>query len=80
MAYLTASDQVITFQREMLRQANESYAIALAAYQEGVSDLLPLLEAQRTRGEIRRQYYRTLFDYKTAALQLVLESRCNPSF
>ena len=48
MAYLTASDQVITFQRELLRQSNESYAIALAAYQEGGSDLLPLLEAQRT--------------------------------
>ncbi|HLG17944.1 MAG TPA: TolC family protein [Blastocatellia bacterium] len=69
-AYLTARDQVITIQRELLQQSNESYSIALAAYQEGASELLPLLEAQRTRAEIRQQYYRTLFDYRTAVLQL----------
>lgn len=69
-AYETARDQVATFQRELLEQANESYTISLAAYQEGATELLPLLEAQRTRTDIRQQYYRTLFDYQTSILLL----------
>ena len=69
-AYETARDQVTTLQRELLQQANESYTIALAAYQEGATELLALLEAQRTRAEIRQQYYRTLFDYQTSILML----------
>ena len=69
-AYETARDQVAAFQRELLEQANESYTISLAAYQEGATELLPLLEAQRTRADIRQQYYRTLFDYQTSILLL----------
>ncbi|HSO75075.1 MAG TPA: TolC family protein [Blastocatellia bacterium] len=69
-AYETARDQVAAFQRELLEQANESYTISLAAYQEGATELLPLLEAQRTRADIRQQYYRTLFDYQTSILWL----------
>ncbi|HWP43679.1 MAG TPA: TolC family protein [Blastocatellia bacterium] len=69
-AYETAREQVTTFRRELLQQAGESYTIALAAYQEGATELLPLLEAQRTRAEIRQQYYRTLFDYQTSILML----------
>jgi cobalt-zinc-cadmium efflux system outer membrane protein len=69
-AYETARSQVETFQRELLQQANESYSVSLAAYQEGATELLPLLEAQRTRSEIRQQYYRTLFDYQVGILML----------
>ncbi len=69
-AYETARDQVASFQRELLEQANESYTISLAAYQEGATELLALLEAQRTRADIRQQYYRTLFDYQTSILLL----------
>jgi len=68
--YETARDQVATFQRELLQQANESYTIAVAAYQEGATELLALLEAQRTRADIRQQYYRTLFDYRAGILLL----------
>ena len=68
--YETARDQVTTFQRELLQQSNESYTISLAAYQEGATELLPLLEAQRTRADIRQQYYRTLLDYQTSILLL----------
>ena len=68
--YETARDQVTTFQRELLQQSNESYTISLAAYQEGATELLPLLEAQRTRADIRQQYYRTLFDYQTSILMV----------
>ncbi len=69
-AYETARNQIETFRRELLGQANESYSVALAAYQEGATELLPLLEAQRTRSEIRQQYYRTLFDYQVGILML----------
>ena len=44
--------------------------MAQFAYREGATDLLPLLEAQRTRTEVRQQYLRTLFDYQVSILQL----------
>lgn len=69
-AYETALAQVGTFQRELLSQADESREMAQFAYREGATDLLPLLEAQRTRTEIRQQYLRTLFDYQVSILLL----------
>ncbi len=69
-AYETARAQVGTFQRELLAQADESREMAQFAYREGATDLLPLLEAQRTRTDIRQQYLRTLFDYQVSILLL----------
>jgi outer membrane protein, heavy metal efflux system len=69
-AYETARAQVDTFQRELLAQAEESREMAQFAYREGATDLLPLLEAQRTRTDIRQQYLRTLFDYQVSILLL----------
>lgn len=69
-AYETARAQVETFQRELLTQADESRDVAQFAYREGATDLLPLLEAQRTRTDIRQQYLRTLFDYQVSILLL----------
>lgn len=69
-AYETARAQVGTFQRELLAQADESRDMAQFAYREGATDLLPLLEAQRTRTDIRQQYLRTLFDYQVSILLL----------
>ncbi|MDX2032122.1 MAG: TolC family protein [Blastocatellia bacterium] len=69
-AYETARAQVDTFQRELLAQADESREMAEFAYREGATDLLPLLEAQRTRADIRQQYLRTLFDYQVSILLL----------
>jgi cobalt-zinc-cadmium efflux system outer membrane protein len=71
-AYETARNQVNVFRTELLQQADESRNIALLAYEEGATELLPLLEAQRTRAEIRRQFFRTLFDYQLSLLQLEL--------
>jgi cobalt-zinc-cadmium efflux system outer membrane protein len=71
-AYQTAREQVQTFRSELLDQADESKTIALAAYEEGGSDLLPFLEAQRTRAEVRQQYFRTLFDYRSSLIDLEL--------
>jgi outer membrane protein TolC len=39
--------------KRVLDQAEESFRISLAAYQEGGTDLLRLLDAQRARNEVR---------------------------
>jgi cobalt-zinc-cadmium efflux system outer membrane protein len=69
-AWENARDRVAAFDQGLLRQAEESESIARAAYQEGAIDLLPYLEAQRTRAEIRHQYLRALFDARTSISQL----------
>ena len=71
-AYEVARDQVVTFQNELLRQADQSQQIALVAYQEGVTELLPLLEAQRTDAEVRRLHSRTLLGYYASLIDLEL--------
>lgn len=71
-ALQTALEQVQMFQRELLREADESSTITLAAYEEGGTELLPVLEAQRTRAEIRQQYFKTLFDYRASLIDLEL--------
>ena len=71
-AFQTAREQVQTFRNELLNQAEESRSIALAAYQEGATALLPVLEAQRTRAEVQRQYFQTLFDYHVSLGELEL--------
>jgi cobalt-zinc-cadmium efflux system outer membrane protein len=71
-AFQTARDQVQTFRDELLNQADESRSIALAAYEEGAAELVSVLEAQRTRAEVRKQYFRTLFDYQVSLSELEL--------
>jgi len=75
MAYAAlqgARELVETFQRDLLEPADESRSIALVAYEEGGTELLPVLEAQRTRAEVRQQYYKTLFDYQASLVALEL--------
>ncbi len=71
-AFQTARQQVQTFRDELLNQADESRSIALAAYEEGATPLLSVLEAQRTRAEVRQQYFQTLFDYQLSLSELEL--------
>lgn len=71
-AYETAREQVRAYETGLLKQADESREIQLAAYQEGVSELITLIEAQKTRTEIRANYYRAIFDYYTSIFQLEL--------
>ena len=35
-------------------------------------ELLPVLDAQRTRTEVRQQYFKTLFDYQASIVALEL--------
>jgi cobalt-zinc-cadmium efflux system outer membrane protein len=72
-AALQISRELIeTFETELLQQADESRTITLAAYEEGGTELLPVLEAQRTRTEVRQQYFKTLFDYQASIVALEL--------
>lgn len=71
-AYETAREQVRAYEAGLLRQANESREIQLAAYEEGATELITLIEAQKTRTEVRADYYRAIFDYYTSILQLEL--------
>jgi outer membrane protein, heavy metal efflux system len=63
---------VETFEKELLQQADESRTITIAAYEEGGTELLPVLESQRTRTEVRQQYFKTLFDYQASIVALEL--------
>jgi cobalt-zinc-cadmium efflux system outer membrane protein len=71
-AFQMTRAQIQTFRNELLQQADESTTITLAAYEEGGTELLPVLDAQRTRTEVRQQYFKTLFDYQTSIIDLEL--------
>jgi outer membrane protein TolC len=60
------------YEREILRQADESRDIQLAAYREGAVALFAVMEAQRTRAEARNAYARALFDYRMSLVGLEL--------
>lgn len=71
-AYETAREQVRAYEAGLLRQADESREIQLGAYQEGAAELITLIEAQKTRTEIRANYYRAIFDFYMSIFQLEL--------
>ena len=71
-AYEAAREQVRAYEAGLLKQADESREIQLGAYQEGATELITLIEAQKTRTEVRANYYRAIFDYYTSIFQLEL--------
>jgi outer membrane protein TolC len=56
----------------VLAQADEARNITLLSYREGATDLINLLEAQRTRNDVRAAYLRSLLDYYNSLFQLEL--------
>ncbi|MBI3682855.1 MAG: TolC family protein [Acidobacteria bacterium] len=56
--------------KTMLQQADETARIADAAYREGGTDLLRLLDAQRLRLEMQLLYSRALADYRQSLVAL----------
>lgn len=56
--------------RPMRDRAAEVYRIEDAAYREGGSDILRLLDAERTRIETQSMYTRTLIEYQQSAVAL----------
>ena len=54
----------------MLQRAEESWQISLAAYQEGATDLLRLLDAQQSRNEVRLLRIRTGLELQLSLVEL----------
>ena len=71
-AYETAREQIRAYEVGLLKQADESRDIQLSAYQEGATELITLIEAQRTRTEVRANYYKAILDFYTSIFQLEL--------
>lgn len=71
-AFETAREQVRAFEAGILKQADVSRDITLHAYREGATELITLIDAQRTRAEIRRNYNRALLDYYISIFRLEL--------
>lgn len=62
--------QVEKLQADFLRQADESQAVSLAAYREGATSLLTLIEAQRARTQAQELYYEAIHNYRLAVHEL----------
>ena len=69
-AYLTAREQVRVYEAGLLDQAEEAATTTLAAYREGASPLIALIDAQRARSEARGNYMKALFDYRNSLFTL----------
>ena len=57
-------------QSGILKRAEESFQIALAAYQEGATSLLRLLDAQQARNEIRLLRSQTEMEFELGLVEL----------
>jgi cobalt-zinc-cadmium efflux system outer membrane protein len=68
--YLIATDQIKVFDEGLLKQADEALRIAQFSYQQGESDLLNLLDAQRVQREMLIEYYEAQFELQTALVRL----------
>jgi outer membrane protein, heavy metal efflux system len=62
--------QVEAMRTDFLMQADEVRNISLAAYREGASDLLVVLDAQRTRSQAQELYFQALYDFQIAVHEL----------
>lgn len=70
MSAVTASNQILLFEEEILAQAEEVYNMFLFSYQEGEIGGIELIEARRTLIEARTSYADALFNYGVALAAL----------
>jgi cobalt-zinc-cadmium efflux system outer membrane protein len=69
-ALAAREQQLDSIRASFLQQADEARNIALAAYREGATDLIVLLDAQRTRSQAQELYFQALYDYQLAVHEL----------
>jgi cobalt-zinc-cadmium efflux system outer membrane protein len=69
-SYGVRRSQILDSLTPMLEHAAESSRIAEAAYREGGSDLLRLLDAQRLRIETETLYYEALAEFQQSVAEL----------
>lgn len=70
--------EILNFYQPLLDRAEETYRIAEAAYREGGSDLLRLLDAQRVRTEAQISYARALTDLRTTLANAAITMGVEP--
>jgi len=63
MNAVTANNQILLFEEEILKQAEEVYNMFLFSYQEGEIGAIELIEARRTLMESRLSYADALYNY-----------------
>ena len=61
-----------------LERAETSHRVALAAYQDGATPLLNVIDAARSRTEARLTYYRTVFAFRVSLLELNVLAGADP--
>lgn len=69
-AVQTLTEQVELMRGDLLRRAEEGRRIAEAAYREGATSLVQVLDAARALAEARQVYYRALFARRQSLLEL----------
>jgi len=72
------ADQVRGVEADLVRRAEESRTIALAAYREGAGSLLQVLDASRALGEVRLTYARLLLAQRESRLELDAAAGSDP--
>ena len=72
------SQQVAVLQRSFLDRAEESRRITLAAYQEGATSLLQVLDTSRTLADARLTFYKALFAQRQSAFDLAVAGGSEP--
>ncbi|MBL8292949.1 MAG: TolC family protein [Bryobacterales bacterium] len=70
--------EILNFYQPLLDRAEETYRIAEAAYREGGSDLLRLLDAQRVRTEAQISYARALTDLRITLANVAITMGVEP--
>lgn len=70
--------EIVNFYQPLLSRAEETYAIAQAAYREGGTDLLRLLDAQRVRIEAQISYARALTDLRLSIANAAIATGVEP--
>lgn len=68
--YRIAVDQLKVFEEGLLKQADEALRIAQLSYQQGESDLLNLLDAQRVQRTTLIEYHEAQFELQAAMARL----------
>lgn len=70
--------EILNFYQPLLERAGETYRIAEAAYREGGTDLLRLLDAQRVRTEAQISHVRALTDLRLSQTNLAIALGVEP--
>lgn len=66
----SARQQVEFYETKLLPDAERIRTLAVEAYREGQTGILPVTDAQRNAREVRQAYLQALFDYQTALADL----------